>query len=74
MSNVLRYKGYSARPEYSAEDQVFYGKILGIDKSLPQRDGQHAHRIYPSGQDAQGDHADQFVGPPDHCDRDSLRI
>lgn len=31
MSNVLHYKGYSARPEYSAEDQVFYGKILGID-------------------------------------------
>lgn len=31
MNNVLRYKGYSAKPEYSAEDQVFYGKILGID-------------------------------------------
>ena len=29
--NVLHYKGYSAKPEYSAEDQVFYGKILGID-------------------------------------------
>ncbi|MBD9242374.1 MAG: type II toxin-antitoxin system HicB family antitoxin [Ruminococcaceae bacterium] len=31
MKNVLRYKGYSARPEYSAEDKIFYGKILGID-------------------------------------------
>lgn len=31
MKNVLHYKGYSAKPEYSAEDQVFYGKILGID-------------------------------------------
>ena len=31
MKNVLHYKGYSARPEYSAEDQIFYGKILGID-------------------------------------------
>lgn len=31
MNSVLHYKGYSARPEYSAEDQVFYGKILGID-------------------------------------------
>lgn len=29
-SDLLRYKGYSARPEYSAEDQVFYGRILGI--------------------------------------------
>lgn len=27
---LLRYKGYSARPEYSAEDRIFYGKILGI--------------------------------------------
>lgn len=26
----LHYKGYSARPEYSAEDRIFYGKILGI--------------------------------------------
>lgn len=31
MKNVLTYKGYSARPEYSVEDQIFYGKILGID-------------------------------------------
>lgn len=31
MKTVLHYKGYSAKPEYSAEDQVFYGKILGID-------------------------------------------
>lgn len=27
---TLRYKGYSARPEYSAEDRIFYGKISGI--------------------------------------------
>ena len=29
--NILNYKGYSAKPEYSVEDKVFYGKILGID-------------------------------------------
>lgn len=29
-NDLLRYKGYSARPEYSAEDRIFYGKILGI--------------------------------------------
>lgn len=28
--DLLRYKGYTARPEYSAEDRIFYGKILGI--------------------------------------------
>jgi len=26
----MRYKGYSTRPEYSAEDHIFYGTILGI--------------------------------------------
>lgn len=29
-SRLLHYKGYTARPEYSAEDRVFYGTILGI--------------------------------------------
>ena len=29
--NLLHYKGYSAKPEYSVEDKMFYGKIMGID-------------------------------------------
>lgn len=29
-SDLLRYKGYSARPEYSVKDRIFYGRILGI--------------------------------------------
>ncbi len=33
-SDLLRYKGYSARPEYSSEDHIFYGTILGIDDSV----------------------------------------
>lgn len=28
--DLLYYKGYSAKPEYSATDRIFYGKILGI--------------------------------------------
>lgn len=27
----MAYKGYFAKPEYSAEDGVFFGKLLGID-------------------------------------------
>ena len=30
-NKLLHYKGYSAKPEYSVEDRVFYGVILGID-------------------------------------------
>lgn len=28
--DLLRYRGYSARPAYSAEDRIFYGTVLGI--------------------------------------------
>ena len=30
MNNVLEYKGYFTRVEYSADDNVLYGKIEGI--------------------------------------------
>ena len=30
-NNILRYKGYSAKPDYSSDDKLFYGRILGID-------------------------------------------
>jgi predicted HicB family RNase H-like nuclease len=31
MNNTLRYKNYLASVAFSAEDNVFYGKILGIN-------------------------------------------
>ncbi len=31
MKNMLEYKGYHAKVEYSAEDKVLYGIIDGID-------------------------------------------
>lgn len=31
MSDQLQYKGLSGSAHFSAEDQVFYGEILGID-------------------------------------------
>lgn len=27
---VLSYRGYTAQPEYSADDGVYYGRVLGI--------------------------------------------
>lgn len=30
-NNLLRYKGYSAKPEFCADDVIFYGRIIGID-------------------------------------------
>jgi len=31
MDNALKYKGYTARVEFSADDEVFVGRVLGID-------------------------------------------
>lgn len=30
VSNILYYKGYYGKIEYSAEDKVIYGKIMGM--------------------------------------------
>lgn len=30
VSNILYYKGYYGKIEYSVEDKVIYGKIMGI--------------------------------------------
>lgn len=31
MNDILQYKGYFASVQFSAEDEVFFGKILGIN-------------------------------------------
>ena len=32
--SIMHYKGYTAQPEYSAEDRIFYGTILGISDAV----------------------------------------
>lgn len=34
MSNVLKYRGYHAKIEFSAEERVFFGEVFGIEDSL----------------------------------------
>lgn len=31
MNNTISYKGFTAKVEFSADDNVFFGRILGID-------------------------------------------
>ena len=31
MNNILAYKGFSARVEFDARDNIFFGRILGIE-------------------------------------------
>lgn len=34
MDNVMKYKGYWAKIQYSEEDECFYGEIEGINDSI----------------------------------------
>ena len=34
MSDLMEYKGYHTKPAYSAEDECFIGKVLGINDSV----------------------------------------
>ncbi len=31
MNNTLNYRGFTAKVEFSADDNVFFGRLLGID-------------------------------------------
>ncbi len=31
MNNILEHKGFKAKIEYSADDNVFFGRLIGID-------------------------------------------
>ena len=28
--DLMQYKGYSCRPEYSTDDHIFFGRVIGI--------------------------------------------
>jgi len=43
-NNCMHYKGYSGSIEYSEEDGVFHGKVIGI-KSLLSFEGDSVHLI-----------------------------
>ena len=34
MKNLMEYKDYYAKIEYSSEDDIFFGSIIGIDDSI----------------------------------------
>lgn len=44
MNNTIHYKGYIGSVEFSEEDGIFYGKVLGI-RSLISYEGENAHEL-----------------------------
>ena len=46
IDNMMEYKGYYAKPEYSVEDHIFYGKIIGISDLVDFYTGKDPDRAY----------------------------
>lgn len=44
MNSILRYKGYSGTVEYSADDNIFFGKVIGVG-SLISYEGQNRNEL-----------------------------
>ncbi len=51
MNNIMEYKGYSGTVEYSSEDNVLFGKVIGI-KSLISYEGQSVDELRSDFEDA----------------------
>lgn len=47
MSNTIEYKGYLGSIEFSEEDGIFFGKVMGI-RSLISYEGENAHDLIES--------------------------
>ena len=44
MNNTIQYKGYAGSVEFSEEDGLFYGKVMGI-RSLISYEGENAREL-----------------------------
>lgn len=44
MKNTIEYKGYIGSVEFSEEDSLFYGRVLGI-RALVSYEGENAHDL-----------------------------
>ena len=52
MSNIMKYKGYWARIQYSDEDQCFFGKVEGLKHSLILFEGETVKELKKDFKDA----------------------
>ncbi len=55
MKNTMEYKGYVGNVEFSEEDEVFYGKVIGI-RSLVSYEGATAKELIKDFHDAVDDY------------------
>ena len=55
MNNTMEYKGYLGSVEFSEEDALFYGKVLGI-RALVSYEGSNAQELIADFHDAVDDY------------------
>lgn len=60
MSSVMKYKGYIGSVEFSEEDQIFYGKVLGIH-ALISYEGESAKELIQDFHDPVDDYLELCV-------------
>lgn len=64
MNNILEYKGYNGTVEYSSEDNVLFGKVIGI-KSLISYEGQSVEELKADFEGA----IDEYL---EYCEKNSV--
>ena len=57
MNNTMEYKGYIGSVEFSEEDSLFYGKVMGI-RALISYEGESAHDLVEDFHSAVDDYLD----------------
>ena len=60
MSNTIQYKNYIGSVEFSEEDGVFFGKVLGI-RSLISYEGKNAKELLSDFHKAIDDYLEFYV-------------
>ena len=61
MASTLEYRGYSGSAEFSAEDEVFHGKLLGI-RALVSYESGTAKGLKAAFEEAVDDYLETFEG------------
>ncbi len=63
MKNCLEYRGYYGTVEYSADDDILYGKIIGLQSSTIIYEGSSIEELKKDFADAVEDYISSFDDP-----------
>ena len=76
MNNTIEYKGYVGSVEFSEEDALFFGKVMGI-RALISYEGENAHELIEDFHGAVDDYLQMCAAEgiePEKADKGSFNI